>query len=93
MPLYEYRSPAGHTVLEHRPVARRDEPLVIEGVRFERVRVPKRLMVCTGAQPETMSQKTWKGYKRLEEKGQLQDRPGYLPANKVKEALLAPEAD
>jgi len=93
MPLYEYQCPAGTTVLEHRSVAERDKPVERHGVQFVRVRVPRRLMVCTGAKPETMSEKTWKGYRKLEEKGQLKDRPGYLPAAKVKEALLAPEAD
>lgn len=93
MPLYEYISPAGHTVLEHRAVDRRDEPLVIEGVTFRRVTVPRRVTTCTGARPETMSQKTWKGYRKLEESGQLRDRPGYLPAETVKKALLAPEVD
>lgn len=93
MPLYEYISPGGHTALEHRPVDDRDKPLVIEGVRFSRVRVPKSVTTCCGAQPETMSQKAFKGYAKLEGEGKLKDRPGYLPAATVKRALLAPEID
>lgn len=93
MPLYEYQSPAGLSVLEHRPVDRRDDPLVLEGVTFTRRTVPSRLTIGVGARPETTSEKTWKGYRHLELAGKLDDRPGYLPASKVKAALLEPETD
>lgn len=93
MPIYEYQSPAGQTRLEHRPVARRDEPLVVDGVPYHRRTVPSRLTVGAGAAPETMSQKTWKGYRDLELKGHLQDRPGYMPAAEIKRVLAEPETD
>lgn len=93
MPIYEYESPSGSTVLERRPVAERDAPLIVDGVPHRRRTLPSRLTVGTGAAPETMSAKTWKGYRDLELKGQLQDRPGYMPVAEVKKVLAAPETD
>lgn len=93
MPLYEYQSPSGATVTEHRTVEQRDDPVEIAGETYARVRVPSRLMVGVGAKPETMGSKLAKGYYKLEERGQMADRPGYLPAKKIKEALAAPEVD
>jgi hypothetical protein len=91
MPLYEFVSPAGHTLLLHRPVLERDLPVEINDVVFRRRTVPSRISIGTGAPPETQSQRTWKGYRALEMAGKLDDRPGYLPAETVKRALLEPE--
>lgn len=93
MPVYEYANAAGQTTLMHRPVLERDLPVEVNGEVYHRRTVPSRISVGTGAPPETMSKKTWKGYRDLEMAGKLQDRPGYLPAKVVKEALLAPETD
>jgi hypothetical protein len=91
MPVYEYATAEGHTTLLRRSVEERDAPVAIDGRPARRVAIPSRLMIGTGAKPETMSDKTWKGYRKLELDGKLQDRPGYLPAATVKAALSAPE--
>jgi hypothetical protein len=92
MPIYEYEG-EGRRILLRRPVAQRNRPVRLHGCTWKRVQLPSRITVGTGASPETMSQKSWKGYRKLELDGKLTDRPGYLPAKKVKEALLAPEVD
>ena len=90
MPIYEFEGD-GRRILLRRSVDDRNKPLVIDGRPWQRVTVPSRITVGTGAAPETMSSKTWKGYRDMELAGKLQDRPGYLPAKVVKEALSAPE--
>ena len=92
MPVYEYEV-GGSTVLLHRPVERRDDPVMIGDQLATRRTIPSRLTVGVGARQPTMSDKTWKGYRDLELAGKLNDHPGYMPAAKVKEALLAPEFD
>ena len=92
MPIYEFQC-GERTLLRHRPGHERDLPVEINGQSYQRRTIPTRLSVGVGARAETMSQKTWKGYRDLEMKGQLQDRPGYLPAAQVKAALAMPETD
>jgi len=93
MPIYEYATAERHTTLLRRSVAERDQPVAIDGRPARRLQIPSRLTVGTGAAPETMSQKTWKGYRDLELAGKLADKPGYLPAETIKRALAMPETD
>lgn len=87
MPSYEYATDDGEvSVILHRPVEERDAPVVLK-----RRTVPSRLTVGTGAKPETMGSKLRKGYYKLEERGQLKDRPNYLPAKTIKKALHIPD--
>lgn len=92
MPIYEFQC-GEKTVLLHRPVIERDLPVEINGEIYQRRTVPTRVTVGAGSAPETFSQRQWNGYKDLESRGLLRDGPGYLPANQVKAALLAPETD
>lgn len=91
MPLYEYASEQGQTVLLRRPVDLRDAPVFIDGVKLRRRTVPSRITIGTGAKPETHGAKIARGYKHLEETGQLSDRPNYLPAAAVKQAIAMPD--
>ena len=87
MPAYEFENKEhGITVLVPMPVAQlKDE------ITLSRVRVPSRINIGVGAQPPTTSDKLRQGYKKLEEKGQLQDRPGYMPARTLKRVLETPD--
>jgi hypothetical protein len=91
MPLYEYSADNGATVLLRRPVDLRDAPVIIDGARLRRRTVPSRITVGTGARPETHGAKIARGYKHLEDTGQLVDRPNYLPAAAVKQAIAMPD--
>ncbi|PAW75171.1 MAG: hypothetical protein B9S38_02475 [Verrucomicrobiia bacterium Tous-C4TDCM] len=93
MPVYEYQTPEGQSVLLHRPVEDRDLPAIHEGQVLRRKQVPTCISVGVGAKPETMSQKTWKGYRDMELRGGLRHHGNYLPPETVKKALLAPEVD
>lgn len=57
---------------------------------FARRTIPERIGTICGAKPPTMGEKLSEGYKRLEDKGQLKDAPGYLPLSAVKKALAEP---
>ena len=91
MPLYEYVSPHGSTVLMHRPVEQRDHPVEISNVTFRRRTVPSRISIGTGARPETQGSKILRGYRAMELAGQLTDNPNYLDAATVKRAAAMPD--
>jgi hypothetical protein len=92
MPLYEYVSPEGSTVLLPRPVDLRDAPVQIAGVSFRRRTVPSRITVGSGARPPTMGAKLAEGYKRLEQAGQYSDKnPNYLSEAEIKRAMTLPD--
>lgn len=92
MPLYEYVSEHGQTVLLPRPVDLRDAPVVLGGVRFRRRTVPSRVTIGSGARPPTLGDKLAKGYKHLEETGQLAaNNKNYLPVSAIKRAIAMPE--
>lgn len=92
MPLYEYTTEDGKTsVLVPRPVDLRDAPCIINGVRLRRRTVPSRITIGSGARPETMGDRLTKGYRHLETTGQLADRPGYLPAKTIRQAIATPD--
>jgi hypothetical protein len=88
MPIYEYENDQGRTLLLHRPVDQRDEPTE---PGFRRRTIPSRLSVGVGAPPMSTGEELRRGYYKLEERGQLKDRPGYLSAAKVKRALEMPD--
>lgn len=91
MPLYRFISAAGHAIDEHFPVDKRPDTIERNKVVYRRRTVPERVGTITGVQAPTMGQKLHDGYKKLEEQGKLQERPGYLPLKKVKEALAMPD--
>ena len=94
MPIYEYESDTGPTVLLRRPVDQRDAPVLMGGRRFRRRTVPSRISVATNTKPPTMSQELTKGYYHLEQNGKLSDKnPNYLSVKNIKEALALPDVD
>lgn len=89
MPLYEFTNKE-HGISVTVPFAVNDRPNAITLVRTS---VPSRLMIGTGAKPETHSDKLRKGYKQLEDSGGLRATAGknYLPVSTIKRALAMPE--
>lgn len=89
MPLYEF-------VNEHHglkvdlvfPVDDRPDEIVLR-----RNRVPSRVTVGVGAKPTTTGQELLNDYKKLEERGNLDQRPGRFTAEQVKEAALLPDVE
>jgi hypothetical protein len=87
MPLYQFESEE-HGVSVDLPFAVDARPQTIV---LRRRTIPVRVGTITGAKPPTMGEQLAAGYKRLEDKGQLQSGPSHLPLSTVKRALSQPD--
>ena len=87
MPMYEFVNERLGVKLDVQfPVDERPDEIVLQ-----RKRVPSRVTVGTGAQPQTGGQELLQEYKRLEEQGQFVERPGYYSAKQIKAAAQLPD--
>jgi hypothetical protein len=67
MPIYRYQDNRGNIVEMIRPVAERDEPVMIGKRRYRRLTAPERVAVCIGGPaPDPLRAQAIKGYQRLE---------------------------
>lgn len=88
MPVYEFRDAAsGATAEVYYPVGQAPDAITLQ-----RVRIPRRIGMVTGARPPTGGEKLLAGYQKLESKpGGLPKRPNGFTAAQIKHAASLPD--